>query len=363
MRVAFLVGSLHVGGSELAAFRTARAVAGHVELVVHHLPADGPLLARYREAGLAMRHAPIGGMKSPRLVPGLLALAGALRRERIEVLHCHDYYANIIGALVAMLVPGLRLITSRRWRYEYHGFGHRTLDHWAARRADRVLANSDDLRRLLVAEVGVSPTRVGLLLNFIADTALDAPRPPREAGRLVVGSLGRLSAVKNLRLALDAMIALMPRVAGLEWHLAGDGEQREQLVEWIAQSGLADRIRLVGTVPDGIAAARGFDVLLLTSTSEGSPNAVLEAMAAGTPVVATAVGGVPEIVVDEVSGLLVASGDVAGVVRALERVLASDTLRATLASGGRQVAERRRESRVIAALVDTYRDVIATGRR
>ena len=327
-----------------------------------HLPEDGPLLERFRALDVRLVPVPVGGMADPRSLVGVARLATSLVRHRIGLLHTHDYYANIVGAAATLLSPGTRLVTSRRWRDQYVRPAHRTLDRWAYRRSRLVLVNSEDLRTLVAAETGLAPSRIALLPNFVDDADLDIERPRRTDGRLVVGSVGRLSQVKNLRMALDVMAVLMPEFPTLEYHICGDGEQRDEVARWVRESPFASRISMRGLVPSGPAVHREFDITIHTSISEGSPNSVLEAMAAGTPLVATAVGGVPELIADGIEGRLVPSNDVAAMVAALRPLLAEPTLREAMGARGRRRASERRESRVVAELLSRYEKIASKNR-
>ena len=196
-----------------------------------------------------------------------------------------------------------------------------------ARAAAKVITVSDALRRALIA-LGVEPSRIETLRNGV-DTEFFSPVPQQEArrelgfpaGPLVV-SVGNLAEEKGHDLVLDAAA----RIAGLRTVIVGAGPQRSALEDRARALGIADRTTFVGNMPQDrlCRVYSAADVLALGSRREGWPNVLLEAMACGTPVVATNVGGVPEIVADPAAGIVVASQDPEAFAdatrRALERV-------------------------------------------
>jgi glycosyltransferase involved in cell wall biosynthesis len=150
-------------------------------------------------------------------------------------------------------------------------------------------------------------------------------------------SVGRLRAPKDFLTLVRAVSQLEPGAVRLR--IAGDGPDRPQLVAEIERLGLADVIELLGTSGDIGALLGAADVFVLASASEGLPMSVLEAMAAGTPVVASQVGGMPELVNDGETGVLVPPGDPAALAAALARLAADPALRGRFGAAGRRRAE------------------------
>ena len=222
----------------------------------------------------------------------------------------------------------------------------------ALRRARRIVVPSAYLREIAL-RWGLDPARVVVVPN---------PAPPlgdlpsrgeaREAlglsGR-VVATAGRLTAQKALGDALDAIA----RVDGAALVVLGDGPERPRLEARRDELGLGDRVRFLGagTRDDVVRLFRAADVALLTSAWENLPHTVLEALAAGTPVVATAVGGVPEVVREGENGLLVAAGDVEAIGGALARLLGDHPLRERLAAAAAPSVEELSEPRILSRIV------------
>ena len=205
----------------------------------------------------------------------------------------------------------------------------------ALRRARRVVVPSAYLRDIAL-RWGLDPARVVVVPNPAPPLGdLPSRAEAREALALsgrVVATAGRLTAQK----ALGDALAAIARVDGASLVVLGDGPERPRLEARRDELGLGDRVRFLGagTRDDVVRLFRAADVALLTSAWENLPHTVLEALAAGTPVVATAVGGVPEVVREGENGLLVAAGDVEAIAGALARLLGDDALRERLAARG-----------------------------
>jgi glycosyltransferase involved in cell wall biosynthesis len=222
----------------------------------------------------------------------------------------------------------------------------------ALRRARRVVVPSSYLRAIGLGW-GLAPERVVVIPN---PTPPLGELPSREEARATLGLTGptlgvagRLTAQK----ALGDALAAVARVDGVALVVLGDGPERAELERRSAELGLAGRVRFLGagTREDVVLLFRAVDAALLTSAWENLPHTVLEALAVGTPVIATAVGGVPEVVRDGENGLLVAAGDVEGIVAAIERLLRDDSLRAALAAAAASSVAELAEPRILRRIV------------
>jgi glycosyltransferase involved in cell wall biosynthesis len=223
----------------------------------------------------------------------------------------------------------------------------------ALRRARHVLVPSAYLRAIAV-RWGLEPSRVTVVPNPAPELP---PLPSRDDARASLGVTGaalataaRLTTQKALGVALQA-IARVPEV---ELLVLGDGPERGRLEREAESLGVSDRVRFLGTGTrdDVLALFRAADAVLVTSAWENLPHTVLEALAVGTPVIATAVGGIPEVVVDGENGLLVPPHDVDAVARAVERLVDDDELRQALAAAAAGSVEELSEPRILRRIVD-----------
>jgi glycosyltransferase involved in cell wall biosynthesis len=299
------------------------------------------------------------------LTPFFLAVAvwrgvRKIRREGDEhdVVDAHYFYPD--GVAVALLSKVLRkpfLITARGSDINLlPQFAiPRRLIRWAAARASALVTVSDALRTGLL-KLGVDDDKVHVVRNGV-DLELFAPRDrARCKSRLGVGAMTLLS-VGNL-VALkghDLVIRALPMLPGYELLVVGEGELRASLEALADALRVADRVRFLGAVQQSelVDLYNAADALVLASSREGMPNVVLEAMACGTPVVATAVGGVPEVVQGAAAGVLVEERDPGAIAAGIRRLFDPYPDR----SATRRIAESFSWSNAVASLDRLYREV------
>lgn len=237
-----------------------------------------------------------------------------LRRERPTILHTSLFHANIPGRALGRLA-GVPIIVTWRQNINIGGELREFLNRWTARLDDSVVAVCESARQAEIKHTRVSPDKVIIIYNAINTTAFSATNPQAVAqirhtfsiseDTLLVGAVGRLHPQKGLSDLLVAIAQVRAQVSPIRLLLVGDGELRSELEAQARLLGLSDIVTFAGIrmdVPEILAALY---VFAFPSLWEGLPLAVLEAMAAGLPVVATRVGGIPEVVEDGVTGLLV----------------------------------------------------------
>jgi glycosyltransferase involved in cell wall biosynthesis len=344
IRVHALIDLLDVGGAELMLAEFA-SVAAHdaIELSVGYLRdvGGGHAAARLRAAGIEPRCAAIG----PHLGP---AAFRAVRRQlatlRPELVHTHLGYADLIGGPAArsLRIPVVCTLHSHAWPGDLRARAKLRAMALARRvSAARVIAVSEGARTAYLASGADRPERVVVVRNGIAGAA----RPGAGAGvraelgiapdELVVAMVSSLRAEKAHDVAFDAVGRLVERFPALRLLVVGDGPLRREVAR--ATRPLADRALLTGHRDDVMAVLDASDVLLHPSRHDALPTTIIEAMAGSVPVVATAVGGIPELVTDGVSGLLVGAPPVAAdLADALDLLLRDPARRRALAAAGRE---------------------------
>jgi glycosyltransferase involved in cell wall biosynthesis len=258
--------------------------------------------------------------------PQIWTALRALARERqIDIVHAHDYKTDALAWALARAEPVVPLSTAHGWsRSSVREYGYFLADKVLLARFPIVIAVSEPIRRTLIG-FGADPGRVRRIPNAI-DADLFRPDPDtrdrvrRELGfapgLVVIGTVGRVERVKRLDVLFDATARLGRDVQIV---VVGDGSCRAALAERAEALGL--RVRWLGLRGDVKELHQAFDVYGQSSDTEGVPNAVLEAMALETPVVATAVGGTPEVIDDGVHGLLVPKEDPGALAAAIARTL------------------------------------------
>jgi glycosyltransferase involved in cell wall biosynthesis len=289
-------------------------------------------------------------------------LARVLRSQRVDVLHAHMFGSNVWGTVVGRLAR-VPVVVAHEQTWDYQGQPVRRLldGRLIGRFADAFVAVSTLDRDRMVALEGVPADKVRVELNgYVPRTG---PRPvPRLREELglrrdvpLVGTVAILRPQKALEVLLDAFARVD---AGAHLVIAGDGSCRSALEERAAALGIAARTHFLGLRDDvdGILAA--IDVATMSSDFEGTPLFAFECMAAGTPLVATAVGGLPDMLEDGRSALLVPPRDPAALAAGLSRALADPALRGALAAAAGERLERYRIDAVAARFAELYEELL-----
>jgi L-malate glycosyltransferase len=271
-----------------------------------------------------------------------------MREHRVRIVHATDFNTNLL-AFAAGRLAGAKVIVSRvDLGHLREGFGkwHREAEKWNARHADLVVANADAVREVCIRDERCRPERVVVVRNGIdlphfdrlAAQPLQAPLPvgPDDVPVAVIGNLWP---VKGHRTLVEAAALLRDRLPRAKFLCAGEGPERELLEKRIAALGLTDRVFLLGhrlDVPAILARAKAG---CLCSSAEGLSNALMEAMATRLPIVATAVGGNPELIRPGENGLLVPYGDAASLADKLVELLSDPERAAAMGLRGRERVE------------------------
>ena len=373
IHVVFSIDTMSVGGTELNALRTAeRLDRSRFRVTVVTLRGEGPLAARYEALGVRVVRFPIYSLIGPATIRQAFRLARFLRTERVSVVHCHDQYSNFFSVLAARLagVPGV--IASKRWLHSPKRY--RVTNALGFRVASRVLANSSAVARSLEQDDHLSRDSIVVVPNFVDEAAFTPPdaetqeRWHRELrladGDLVVGIVASLTPIKDHATLLEAISALVPGWPRLRLVIVGSGPLLETLRERAIALGIADQVRFAGHLPSVPSPHFMFDVSVLCSQSEGFPNSLVEAMAAGRPIVATSVGGVPDAVHDGENGLLVPPGNPMALAGALDTVLSDPERRRRMGEVGASRARAEFHAHaVISTLESLYAELLSTNPR
>lgn len=359
VRILHVIDSLGIGGTEAGlatVIENTRDRFTHSVCCIRH---DGPIADRLRAGGTDVHV--IG--KAEGNDWGLpLRLARHFRAAQPHIVHTRNW-GSTDGILAARLarVPVVLHGEHGRDVSDVHGSNRKrnAARRILARMTQRVVTVSDQLRGWLVNDVGLRADKVVLIRNGV-DSGRYRPLPDRDrlraaleltAADFVIGTVGRLDPVKDQRAIVEASVALAASHPRLRAVIVGDGPMRDALERAVTKAGQQQRVRLVGQRDDVPEIMNVMDVFVLPSLGEGLCNTILEAMAVGLPVVATAVGGNTEMVVDGTTGTVVPSADREALAAALGRYAEQPTLRATHGAAGRQ---RVLASFSIQSMVDGY---------
>jgi glycosyltransferase involved in cell wall biosynthesis len=302
-----------------------------------------------------------------------LTTIGALTRliadRGIDIVHSHDYKTSLLTWLAARRSSVRAMATAHGWtgnsareRFLYYPGDKRLLARFPL-----VIAVSGEIRRELIAH-GARPERVRTLLNGIDPLAFRRHAASEPAARarfgvppdaVVLGAVGRLERQKRFDLLIAAFAEVAERYPNVRLLIAGEGSARPALERQIESLVLTDRCRLVGLQADVVCFHHALDLFVQSSEYEGTPNAVLEAMALETPIVATDVGGTSELCEDGVHGLIVSSRDKPALARAIETLIEDAGRRNALVSAARERVERDLSfERRVKALDDIYQGLM-----
>jgi len=298
----------------------------------------------------------------------------AVRKARYDVVDAWLYPSDVMAAFARPFTRTPVVIAGRRNVDPRNQFGiaERAVGAATNRLTDLVVANSAAAAALAVETQGVDPAGIRVIRNgvIVPMLASAAERALRRAelgatdGDILVGCVANYRDVKGLDGVIDAVAGLIGDGLPLRLELVGDGDLRPQLERQIRSLGLEERICLHGAVLDVEPLYPAFDIVVQGSLREGLPNVLLEAGAAGRPIVATAAGGTPEIVIDGQSGLLVPVNDRVALAAAIRRVATDPTLRDQLGAGAREhVSTAFGMDRFVAEFADLYETLVAAKRR
>jgi glycosyltransferase involved in cell wall biosynthesis len=338
---------LRVGGAEVLAARLARQLSGSHRFVFVCLDELGTLGEELETEGF-----PVAVLQRR---PGLdwrlaIRFAAFLRRERVDLLHAHQY-TPLFYALAARLLAGRRLpvLFTEHGRHfpDFPRCKRMLANRLLLTRRDRVVGVGQAVRQALIANEGIPAEHVAVIYNGIDLDPYANGTPDRQLARqtmgvgaddLVIVQVARLDYLKDHATAIRTVELVTAQRPEARLVLIGEGPEQGKIQELVRERSLEAHVRFLGLrtdVPQLLAAA---DLFLLTSISEGIPLTLIEAMAAGLPVVSTRVGGVAEVVAEGTTGLLAASGDHRGLAEIILQLAANPVLCRQMGQRGRERA-------------------------
>lgn len=346
MKIAYIITRADaVGGASIHVRDLARAMLarGHQATVL--VGGHGPVTEQLAAAGVPFISL---GRLERRIQPLRDLLAGdemvtALRALGPDLVSTHTAKAGWIGRAAAHWLNIPALYTPHGWSIgsrlsprlgAIFSLAEKVAERWSA----AIICVCEDEKRLALSKRIAAADKLLVVHNGVADVARELRARPAQAP-VRICSIARFAPPKDHRTLLAALAAL--RSQSWELDLVGDGPLEEEMRRLASQLGLAERVRFLGYVADPAPVLAGAQVFVLSSRSEAFPRSVLEALRAGLPVVASAVGGVGEAVTDGINGLLVPAGNPELLAAALERLLADAPLRKSMGARARAAYERR----------------------
>lgn len=347
-----LVTSLHFGGTERQVAELVRGLHGsRWEPRIACFRKEGGFLAEVQALGIEPVAFPLkGSLARPNTLRTIGELAAYLLREEAKVLHCHDIYAAIVGVPAARLA-GIPVVSSRRDLGHHLSGLQRIALRGAMLLSTRVLANAATVAAQTEREAGVNAGRLVVVPNGLdlarfdqrAAAPLTAPVPwLGEPGVRTIVKVARMGyPAKGHDDLLEAAVKVRAAAPDARFLLVGDGPRESELRALAERLGVADIIAFLGRRDDVPSIVSRADIVCHAARAEGMPNAVIEAMAARRPIVATCVGGTPELIHDGAHGLLVPPRAPALLADRLISLLSDPARASTLAAAARKRIEER----------------------
>jgi glycosyltransferase involved in cell wall biosynthesis len=339
-RVVYLSHEFNVGGADEMVLNLVRKLpADRYEPLVCAIHRPGPVGEEIAAIGVPFRSlGRVPGLRDPL---GAAAIYRYLREVRPDIVHTFLLTASLYGRAAAAAARVPIVIGSEVNIYEHKRWHHAMAERVLMAATDRVIVSAASVKDFYVKQVGAQPARVDVIYNAVDFGMLETTAPRGELrarvgvpeGALTAGVIARLTEQKGHRFLFDAM-ASQPGLEDLHLMVIGDGPLRAALEAQVARLGLADRVAFLGTRRDLGDLLSAMDMFVLPSLWEGLPLSLVLAMGARLPVVSTRVAGIPEVVRDGETGLLVAPGDAAMLGVALRRLVESPPLRMRLGSAG-----------------------------
>lgn len=340
LKLFMMLNTFETGGSERQFIAVTQAIdRRHFDLRFGCVARVGPLLdpsATVAEFSLG------GSFLSFRAQRSRMALARHLRSEEIQIAHSFDFYTNLLLLPTARLAGVRAVIGSQRQLGDLLTPLQARAQALAFRFSHRVVCNSRAAAERLRRD-GLPDEKIVIIPNGLSDELFTRASPAISIvpGTIRIGMIARMnSRAKNHRVFLKAAARLSSRFSHLEFLLVGDGPLRLELEQYATQLGIRNRVVFLGDRRDIPEILASTDISVVPSESESQSNAVLESMAAGIAVVATNVGGTPELITNEESGLLVAAHREEDLAQAIERFVTDPAFRAACASKARETVAR-----------------------
>jgi L-malate glycosyltransferase len=368
--ICHLLHSLRVGGAEVLAARLARRFVGAYRFVFACLDDLGSLGQELRDQGFPVHV--LGRW------PGLdwrctYRLASLLRREGVDLLHAHQYTPFFYGSAARQFRRRPTVLFTEHGRHhpDYPRRKRMLANRLLLSRRDRVVGVGRSVRQALIDNEGIRPERIEVIYNGIDLSPVPQGGDHRTAVRreiqvgdrdLVVIQVARLDYLKDHLTAIRALECVVRQRADVRLILVGEGPEEGAIRELVAACRLGDHVRFLGLRGDVARLLAAADLFLLSSISEGIPLTLIEAMAAGLPIVATRVGGVPEVVEDGRTGLLTPGGNPQALAESILRLADQPLLRGEMGRLGRARAESLfSEGRMHAAYHQLYQTMLRQG--
>jgi glycosyltransferase involved in cell wall biosynthesis len=367
-RILIFTNSFRIGGSEGQALQLIKHLArSRFELHVACFDREGPLLDQLPSDIGEVVAFPLAGFARLSTVRQAARFIAFLRNAKIQIVQTFDLYTNVFGIPLSRLAGVPITVGSRRDHGVNRTNGQACAERWSLRLAMRVVANAEAIKSRLVQESILTSDRICVIQNGLDLSRFPVPHPDPQRQRASDPRVVVFGVVANLRpekghlnfLRAARLVALSDPHA--RFVLIGDGPMRQKIEEAIDTLGLHGKITMMGAVRNVPEVIQNVDVVVSPSDTEGLPNAVLEGMAAGKPVVATDAGGTRELVAEGVTGYIVPTGNAVLLASRMLMLSQSPAARESMGEKARQQVEQCNTVEYIAKRFEhLYEELAAT---
>jgi glycosyltransferase involved in cell wall biosynthesis len=334
--VLLLGDTLNVGGTEGQFAEVACGLdRSRWDVHVACVRAEGPLRARLEGVGLQPWSLGPSSFKSPGLAVAMLRLAAYLRRHAVRLVHCFDFYSNIVGVPAARLARTPVVIASQRDMGNLRSRGQQSIHSIALGLATHILVNSEAIAVRLAHTRAARHKRLEMVPNGVDLARFEPVAAPTGGDVTTIATLANLRPEKGLMQLVEAAAIVTREARRSRFVIWGEGALRADLEARIRALGLTGRVEMRGATREPARALKECQIFVLASLSEASSNVVLEAMATGLPVIGTRVGGIPGLVDDQRTGLLVPPDSAPALAEAILRLIEAPAMATEMGAQGR----------------------------
>jgi glycosyltransferase involved in cell wall biosynthesis len=368
-RVLYLSHAFMVGGAEEMVLNLVRHLPDRFEPCVSCINQAGPIGEEIRKTGVPFRVLGLDpGLRHPW---GLIGIQRHLRELQPDIVHTFLLTASLYGRLAAMLARVPIIVGTEVNIYEQKRTRHALAERLLMRGTDRVIVSAESVRDFYIRQIHADPARVDVVYNAVDWSQLETTMTPQAlrasvgapADAPLAGIIARLTEQKAHRCLFDAM-ASTAKLERLHVIVVGDGDLREDLRARVERLGLSARVHFLGARRDLGNLLAAIDLFVMPSLWEGLPLSMVLAMGAGLPVVATRVAGIPEVVQDGVTGLLVPAADVTALGSAMATLVSDPSYGRTLgAAAAAFVRPRFGVDRYVESVTGVYDRLLAEAGR
>ena len=346
--VVHVIGSLQIGGAEKMLVNFIKAAdQDRFRYTILCLSSRGEMADEVLGAGVNLE---VRKVRFRTFFRDIGNLAHWFRTQRVRVIHSHMFYASLCSRIAGLRAGVPVLVTTEHGKEPWKKWWQIKLDNFLSRKTYYHIAVSVDVRNIRIRRDGVSPDRITVIPNGVPIPQKTNESRVRKGLRaefgfeddtFVIGTVGRVIGAKDYPLLLEALVLVRKSIPHSHWLQVGDGPDREKIMGLAEKLGLSSSVTFAGRRSDVGDLLEAMDVWVMSSAREGLPVALLEAMAAGKPIVATDVGGIPDAVDNDISALLVPAGDAEALAGCIVKIREDVQLAGKLASAARERAMRK----------------------